>query len=433
VRRSEYEAQAAAAAAPPPDQWTVNMLCQWVADYMGAASAVAREVKPPPMALRALVSFTVSGAADPALAYAFRMRAASLGQPQSVSPWVFVCLKPPAGLDRDKAVAALAREFFPYIAVSEHRPAPSAAASRTMAARGSAINAMASPDLESSRKQVAASIANMKNWWCAEAGNYVILSDLGSAGRWMVRHLQTDIEALDRAFRSLVPPRASPSAVSVIRIFDNPAEYEAYVPLQVRQTAGVWMPDRKELAIRSIAQQTSQQQRETIPRIIYHEAFHQYVFYAMDYTPPAAWFNEGHAELFRNVEIRGREMQIKEDPEAVQVVQGLIAARTFDVRRLLALDHADFYSGDRARHGGDYASAWALVYYLRKAAAFDSKSGYAAIADRHLEALWQTRNAAKATTAAFTGIDLDKFQADLIAFWKSTRLRSAAERRAILR
>jgi len=44
-------------------------------------------------------------------------------------------------------------------------------------------------------------------------------------------------------------------------------------------------------------------------RVLYHEAFHQYIHYAVGDVAPHSWFNEGHGDYFAGHNYRGRKFK----------------------------------------------------------------------------------------------------------------------------
>jgi len=226
----------------------------------------------------------------------------------------------------------------------------------------------------------------------------------------------------------MIPPRTNITAASVIRVFESAEEYTRYVGANRQWTSGLWVPDKKELVIRPAEAQSTTEQRDRVLHTIYHEAFHQYLFYALDMTDASPWFNEGHAALFEDVEVRNGRATLKEDETKVQILRRLIGSADADVKRMLQLSYEDFYAGDDQTRTAHYVVAWSIVYYLRRAPVADKPAAYRRILDVYMDALWRTRDPVKATDEAFQGIDRSAFQRDLVAFWQSDRKRAAALR-----
>jgi hypothetical protein len=229
-------------------------------------------------------------------------------------------------------------------------------------------------------------------------------------------------------FQRFVPPVKEITAVSVLRVFAAPEEYDAYVGPQLDWSGGLWVPSRKELVVKPIDWGGSKDQRDRILATTYHEAFHQYLFYALDQIETSAWFNEGHAQFFQNVEFRGAGMAVREDEQAVGVLLEILQAGAPNLEAILNLSYEQFYAQNSETRRHNYALTWALVYYLRRAVPPNSKSPYAGVPDRYVKAIAETRDGRKATEIAFQGINLPLFTQDFAEFWKSRNRRGAAER-----
>lgn len=97
------------------------------------------------------------------------------------------------------------------------------------------------------------------------------------------------------------------------------------------------------------------------------------------------------------------------------------------------MGYKTFYSGNDTARKYNYASAWLLVYYLRKYAAFENTSPYSKIVPTYYSELAKTRAQDKANKKAFEGIDLAQLQKDIIEFWDSRNLRGNARHNLIFK
>jgi hypothetical protein len=289
-----------------------------------------------------------------------------------------------------------------------------------------------SPEMIASRKQVTDSIKNLKDWWFVETEDYIILSDLKTSHHVMVQDLQANIGFLHTAFEKIIPPRTNITAISVIRVFGTPEEYETYVPPDYSRSIGIWMPDRKELVIKPIDWGGSAEQRDRVFETTYHEAFHQYLFYALGQLHASPWFNEGFACVFGGANVKDNKLKILENGMLVKNVGELL--NNMNIESVIGLSYDDFYArNDKSGRAGNahYALAWALVYYLSKGIAVEPQSPYAGILDRYVDALRTTENPTTATQMAFKGVDMHALNKDFCKFWQSTNKRAAAVRNRI--
>jgi hypothetical protein len=161
--------------------------------------------------------------------------------------------------------------------------------------------------------------------------------------------------------------------------------------------------------------------KEQTLRIIQHEGFHQYLFYATGMSENAMWFNEGHACLFEAAEVDGRgHVELPENSRVGHLLDNLDAVTRL-LPKLLHAGRDDFYKGTDQQRSLNYTAAWGLVYFLRKGAPAERLTAYSAILDTYLKTLAATRDSEAATTAAFEGVDLRKFQEAFGSFWKKSR------------
>lgn len=430
VTRERYEQWLAQAGEPPP--WTEPDMARWVADFIGREAVSAAPATNPPPRLAGLIEYTSHGVAAEEIALAFRLNPHAPGQWGAPTSWFCAILQPASGTDFEQARAAMKDDFVKALTVSRNaRPAP-AALPGGASARQAGAPASRSPEFLASRRQVADSIRNMKDWWFVETENYIILSNMKSRHTSLLKHLSDNIELLRAGFEQFIPARADIAAVSVIRMFASPGEYLRYVGEDHAWTAGLWMPDKQELAIRpSDGGGASESGR--VLGTVYHELFHQYIFYALGRLPAAPWFNEGHAELFENSELSARRFDVLENADHQRLVAERLKNKALDLDRLIHMSYQEFYGGGEEARRARYAEAWALVYFLRKAELPNKPFPYAEINTAYGEALVRLKDPDQATRQAFAGVDLARLQADFAVFWQSPRQREQARRNRIFK
>lgn len=430
VSRPEYDG-AMAAAATNAAEWSPARLAAWASGYLDTPGLRGEPVFKRPSRFDELVALS-GGGRDPGLIWAFRLNPSAAGQSRCPRHWFLAVVSLAPGADAEKARAAVLTGLLPSISFTG---AGGAAAAQPIAAPSVGGRPAARPpdaarsaEFLASRQAVIDGIRNLKDWWYVETKHYIILSNLKSRSSILVRRLQTDLDSLHGFYERLLPPRVAISAVSQIRIFNTAEEYNRYVGEDRTWTAGLWVPHTTELVVKPAEWGNNSQQRDQILRIIYHEAFHQYVFYALQRLTPAAWFNEGHAAFFDSMDISGGRFDAQEDPAKAQRVVELIEAGHADVESILAMSYETFYARHEELLRDNYVLAWAVVYYLRKGGPSESPPVYANVITRYVDALWSSRDPSAATSAAFDGIDLRQFSEDFRRFWKSSNRRSAARR-----
>ena len=400
------------------DPASTNALSAWVKAFAKCTPRMPEPLRAQSINLASAVFFPVK---EPdMLAYAFRVRIRQSNGKTGPSDWFCAVLKIADGTPIAKVRKDFETQLLGNVAAMPQTGTGSAGSVRpkalVVAPAGGKTPAVSIPD-HPSRIAARKSIANMKNWWYAETPEYIFLSDIQSAaGRKLVKDLQTTMPVLRSAFAQLIPPFSTATDVSVVRIYEEAEAYKLYVGKGVEWSAGIWSPMRRELVI-----QAQGKDKEETLKIIRHEGFHQYLFYACDMIETAAWFNEGHACFFEAAETpRPGCVEIPESVRVAYVLDHLDAAASL-IPRLIHLGYDDFYKGTDQRREANYATSWALVYFLRKGLHSERYSAYAPILDTYLKALASNRDSEKATTAAFESVDMAKFQADFIDFWKRGR------------
>lgn len=287
-----------------------------------------------------------------------------------------------------------------------------------------------SPEFEATRQRVIESLRQLPGWWYVATPNYLVVSNLSRENRRLVEQVQGDLELLRHAYERYVPTGRASREVSVVRIFASREEYLAYIPKEVGWTGGVWMPTRKELVISPLNERLiSRQARDTILDVVYHEAFHQYIFYALDQMQPPVWYDEGHASMFEAATIdhsRGQ-VRVGENPRLAALLEAQLRRdRNLDLAAFMTMPHQAFYA-DPDRRSGYYALAWGLCYFLRKGASLYPNGRYERLLEDTIAALRDARGDwDQAARAGLARVDMKPFTRDFYDFWSSSSKRKAA-------
>lgn len=400
------------------DPTRADALMAWVTSFAGCTPKTPEPLRSQSFSLANAVFFPTEEPST--LVYAFRVKTRKANGQTVPSDWFCAVIKIADGTPPAKVRKDFETQFLANVAAA---PQSSALAGAGMQAK--ALNAApalgkapaaAIPD-HPSRIAARKSIANMQDWWFAETPEYIFLSNIRSAtGKSLVKELQANMPTLRGALVKLIPPYDPAVDVSVVRIYEEPEAYKQYVGNGFEWSAGVWVPMRRELVILSQGKD-----KEQTLRIIQHEGFHQYLFYATGMIENAMWFNEGHACFFEAAEVDGRgHVELPENSRVGHLLDNLDAA-TRQLPKLLHAGHADFYKGSDEQRSLNYTTAWALVYFLRKGVPAERLTAYSAVFDTYLKTLAATRDSDAATTAAFEGVSLAKLQEDFSSFWKKSR------------
>jgi hypothetical protein len=428
VSRAEYEAKAGAATQGPITGKVE--LARWVADFAGCPDPVERPVSRAPYRISPVVCYSFGKQAPNRLAYVFR-----LNRSRS-DTWMCALFELNPAIDLSLASQAIESEFLGSIVVTlPAREEPDKTPSRAPTVRPSAGPAPArtddappSADMAATRKQVIDSIRNMKGWWSESTEHFIILSNLKGSVKSFVDDIRDELGIIRGAYARSVPSMGANGVAAVIRIPATTDEYVSYVGPDMAWSGGLWSPFRKELLIRPMEAGGSREQRRRVLRVVFHEAFHQYVFYALNQTEPAIWFNEGYAQFFENAEIANGRVRIDEDPQALVALGAIIDGKQVDLARLFRMTHDEFYAGGDEMRARNYALAWALVYYLRKGAPLEPDAPHAGLLDRYVAAMRTNPDGVAATAAMLAGVTVSDLERDFERFWHSPSKRGAARR-----
>ncbi len=431
VSREAYEQALDMKENRPPTTWNAELISHWVRDFVGTARAKAIVIRPSP-SLSIYKAFRFSLPDEPAtrIGYAIQLRPIHRTSPSYKSPWFYVQFDLGDGISAATGPSTIERSFLGSIRCIT-RPTPSAASRSRSSMQNNQQSGGETAAFKQSRDTVIQSIANMQNWWYVETENYIVLSDLSSRHRPMVKALQADVEALREVYSKIIPPIAPISAVGVIRMPSEADLYLSYTGGGKDWSGGMWMPTIRELLIRPPENGTTRDQRKRFLKVAYHEAFHQYLFYALGKRSAPPWFNEGHAEFFENATIQKGRVRVGESETQLPRLLDLIKQRRLSIAELLAMDYPQFYDADAEKRSDNYTLAWGLIYYLRKGAIQERPARYHGICDAFLEALTETDASEIPTQRAFQAVNMRRFERQFIDFWTSRKRRSTAERMAI--
>ncbi|MCM8529370.1 MAG: DUF1570 domain-containing protein [Lentisphaeraceae bacterium] len=281
---------------------------------------------------------------------------------------------------------------------------------------------------EETIKKVIQAVANTEGWWYAQTPNYVLKSNLPSKSKTFAKRVQERVELMRKVYEKFIPPVDEISAVSVITI---PATRDEYVQYSGAPSwsAGVWNSSRRELVVSQLDGGKKSAEAQMM-NVLHHEAFHQYIFYALNNTSPPAWFNEGHADLFAAVKVTGSKVKSIEDGYHMRTLASVFRSRQINIEQFVQYTYDQFY--DERQRSINYAFAWSLIYFIRKAEPEYKDKGYDKILGKCLTELTKSRDMFKATKVAFEGVDMNTFQKDFYDFWNDKRARSKAERNVII-
>ncbi len=220
------------------------------------------------------------------------------------------------------------------------------------------------PERERLRRERHARIDGIPGWYAVDTENYVILSN--SEDKALIRRIASDIEKVRLLYQELFPPVRTVTALSVVRVCATQQEYNKFGGPP--GTGGYWNDDPKveELVFYNRApNQSKRRAKKNSLSVLYHEAFHQYIYYAIGEVAPHSWYNEGHGDYFAGATPRGSGFSIEPFDWRVPVVRRLVAQdKLVPLEKFVHFSQADYYKNRSA----NYAQGWAFIYFLRKVA-----------------------------------------------------------------
>jgi len=217
-----------------------------------------------------------------------------------------------------------------------------------------------------------------------------------------------------------------------VKVFDREEDFMYYG--QMPGAAAYWSPGQEEVVcykfegdkvtLDSREEFTIAEERpaeETTFKILYHEAFHQYMFYMMGrgrriYVP--SWLNEGLGDYFFGGEWAKNRSKFTigiNDWRVKTIVNAVKKNEHVGLDKIFRYEQMQYYANAHLC----YAEGWSINYFFMQSPVAKAKL-YHQIPVKMLEALktggggedgWQ-----KATDKAFAGIDLKKMEEEWKAF-----------------
>ncbi|MGN0852055.1 MAG: hypothetical protein ACI4Q3_01615 [Kiritimatiellia bacterium] len=367
---------------------------------------VERAVRPRRSRRKNLLELTAYATTNEnALVYAFRPRNPERGE---TADWYLAVLLAADGESMGEVRARFDEDFLDRISVPARRARPSPV-----------VPSLPAPDLpegELLRRDLARSVANYDAWQCTSAADVLILDNLDAGTRkGLVPALTNGLARLRREYARTVPsPLVATNQLAVVRIFRSREEYLAYVGVEQKWTSALWSPLRRELVLHHQDGEVGE-----LLKIVWHEAFHQYLSYAGSLISASPWFNEGHADLFANSHFDHRgSLVFDRDPAAAAYVKAYAEALAKALPDLLQMDYREFYAGAQDEVLAKYRLAWSLAYFLEVGAPGIRFQPYADLRSDYMENLVRTRDMSAATRAVLPAGEMEKFIAAWLDFWR---------------
>jgi len=235
----------------------------------------------------------------------------------------------------------------------------------------------------------------IEGWDALDTEHYLIVYNK-EVKRGLLRTIAKHIEAIRaQVYEQLFPPAKEVTAVSVVRVCKDSAEYHRYGGPGA--SAGYWSPGDEEL----VFYQDKSNKRDSL-RVLYHEAFHQYIHYAVGDVAPHSWFNEGHGDYFAGHNYRNGKFIPAPFQWRTGIIANALSQKTYvPLREFLKYTQGQYYSNA----GLCYAEGWSFVYFLREVERTKNKKykQYWGLLDKYFEAI--KRNVSKVKEGGLYGLE----------------------------
>ncbi|MCA9323197.1 MAG: hypothetical protein KDB53_20825 [Planctomycetes bacterium] len=238
---------------------------------------------------------------------------------------------------------------------------------------------------------------------------YVVVHNIPQKKTSLIAFANNLVKYLDEVrelYEGLFPPRHEVTAVSVVRVCQDREEYHQYGG--PGGSAGYWNASAEELVIYDASKEGGKADSYST---LFHEAFHQYIYYAVGEISPHSWFNEGYGDYFAGIDPK-KGFRIDKFEWRTGVVKNAVAAgENVPLKDLVKFSQRQYYANPSVC----YAQGWALVYFLKSPVAAKNER-WAGILDRYFDHLVATGNKDEAVDVAYEGVDYDELDAAYCEF-----------------
>ncbi|MFT7669450.1 MAG: hypothetical protein ACI8X5_002152 [Planctomycetota bacterium] len=221
-------------------------------------------------------------------------------------------------------------------------------------------------------------------WKAEDTENYIVIYN--TKDQPLVRRIVNDMEYIRKEYAKLFPPEREIEAVSTVRICADQDEYMAYGGMT--GSAGYWYYVTEELVFYDATKREKGKKTEKANTfiVLYHEAFHQYIYYCVGQVSPHYWYNEGFGDFFSGAQIIGGKVKrVGPNPWRLGLIQRAIDQDEYvPWNEMLRYERKDYYGAGRSRN---YAQGWSMVYFLNTSKVVQKNELWAGILPRYFNEL----------------------------------------------
>jgi hypothetical protein len=228
-----------------------------------------------------------------------------------------------------------------------------------------------------------------KGWKADDTENYILV--YSTKDEPLIRLIKRELEAIREEYEKLFPPLAPVTAVSRVRICKDGAEYSAYGGPP--GSGGYWNWKAQELVFFDYDDVDGEAGtgKANSRIVLYHEAFHQYIYYSSGSFSPHSWFNEGTGDFFSGAKISGGKVKlIGVNTWRIRTIQDMLNRDFFAPwKEIISWSQGQYYgNNDKEMRGGhSYAQGWSMIYFLRESKVAKKHEVWSTILDTYFETL----------------------------------------------
>jgi len=257
---------------------------------------------------------------------------------------------------------------------------------------------------EAARKRAREQVARTPGWWFLETPRYIFVTDVPEKKKPFVKDLGRRLEAMRDQYEKDFPPTKAIHAVSIVRVCKDRKSYADYGG--PGGSAGYWYAPGEELVF------FKEGDTDKPLKVLNHEAFHQYIYYACGRLSPHSWYNEGYGDYYAGARLSGRRVtSIKPFSWRRDTIRDAIRRGThIPIKDIIRYSKKQYYANPKVC----YAEGWSIVYFLNKG--LPRNHPWQKILPTYFRVLQETKDKKEAVSVAFRDVDLDAFEQAWAAF-----------------
>ncbi len=241
-----------------------------------------------------------------------------------------------------------------------------------------------------------------KGWKSDDTENYILV--YSTKDEPLIRLIKRELESIRKEYEKLFPPLQPVTTVSRVRICKDQAEYFAYGG--PKGSGGYWNWMAQELVFFDYdnVEGKAGTGKANSRIVLYHEAFHQYIYYSAGSFSPHSWYNEGTGDYFSGAKISGGKVKsIGVNSWRIATVQNMIENGPLAPwKDIIRWSQREYYGGNdkRMQGGHSYAQGWSMIYFLRESKVAQKHEVWSTILDVYFNTLRESYNSGLAELEA---------------------------------